>query len=249
MTAKKKSFALGEDYYVPSTAWPPLIGGLGRIVFIDKARFHWRETTFQIEEHPGFAYVLGDVSGLQRKLAALFGTRRARLPSAAEREKAEAAHAALTQQRLAEEESRRIKAELEARRKTEAQIFSVINRGLLEVPVWSDQELAKNWAAVISVNPARPGGLDRYFFNRGNGPSKYIVPDGLEAGDIIEFGADRYSFGGYQRRERWYGVLISSTPMALCIQPAESVLTAFLLSDTIRAELARDTPKIRLDIG
>lgn len=241
----KNSISIGGEVYVPSRVWPPLIGGLAKVIFVEKGRYHGM--TFQVEEHPGVTYTWSEVSSLQRKLKSLFGDIRAKLPSPEEMAKAELIQTAKMAQLAKEAEDRRIAEELAERRKTEAQVFRVLNQGLLEVPIWSDSPRAKNWAAVITANPIAAGGLERIWFARGRGPSKYIVPDTLEVGDPVEFGADEYTYSGYKRPHRWYGVVVANTSSSLCIQPVATPTDAFLRSDTIRAELAINRPRIRVD--
>ena len=76
-------------------------------------------------------------------------------------------------------------------------------RALIEVPIWRPGKTAKNWLAVIAIDPSQSGGLDRQFARKAKGDDYlYIVPD-WHLGDAVEFGAD-----GRNERCRWYGYVV-----------------------------------------
>ncbi len=106
--------------------------------------------------------------------------------------------------------------------------FRCINGGLLEVPVYEGHHRAKNWAAIVEVDPARPGGFERTWFERGNGPCFYIVPKVLAVGHIVEFGADYVTGVGKRKPLRWFGVVREVTASHILLQPYEDVVTALL---------------------
>lgn len=79
---------------------------------------------------------------------------------------------------------------------------------LTQVPVYKNHRRGNNWCAKIGIDPRKPGGLSREFFEVAKGAYYYIVPDGLSAGDALEFGADYVSGTGHKTRNRWYGVVV-----------------------------------------
>jgi len=80
---------------------------------------------------------------------------------------------------------------------------------LTQVPpkCWESHSRGKNWLAIISVDPSKPGGLDRDFAAKAHGDSYYLAPD-WSIGDAVEFGADYYSGGGRKSPTRWYGFVL-----------------------------------------
>lgn len=84
--------------------------------------------------------------------------------------------------------------------------LKVEDGALASVPpgCWKTHTRGKNWLAVITVDPAKPGGLDRDFCQKAKGSSYYMVP-AIEPGQAVEFGADYYSGGGRKSPTRWYG--------------------------------------------
>ena len=74
---------------------------------------------------------------------------------------------------------------------------------LIEVPIWRPGKTAKNWLALIAIDPLQSGGLDRQFARKAKGDDYlYIVPD-WHPGDAVEFGADSRN-----ERCRWYGYVV-----------------------------------------
>lgn len=81
--------------------------------------------------------------------------------------------------------------------------YTIEDGALIEVPIWRPGKTAKNWLAVIAIDPSQSGGLDRQFARKAKGDDYlYIVPD-WHLGDAVEFGAD-----GRNERCRWYGYVV-----------------------------------------
>lgn len=72
---------------------------------------------------------------------------------------------------------------------------TVEHGALCSVPVYEEHKRGKNWMAIISVNPASPGGIDREFVARARGQYYYHV-DAALVGKPVEFGADYYTARG-----------------------------------------------------
>lgn len=125
----------------------------------------------------------------------------------AEREEQEAAE----RQRIADEAKRRE----EWREKyglVEGDIALRVEDGALaSIPrgYWESHSRGKNWMALISSDPTKPGGLDRTFTQKAKGDLYYMLPFWM-AGDAVEFGADYYSGGGRKSPKRWYGFFVRS---------------------------------------
>jgi hypothetical protein len=218
----------GEHVYVPSSTQPQhVIGGLATITQMDNdPRIAQRHRRFAVLEAPGAVFVWGDLKYMQESLWRVFGTNAARLPTEAER-------AALAAEREAARSAAqaRVAAAAEADRvRWLPHRFQVMNGGLLEMPIWGTHHRCRNWAAIISLAPALPGGIDRWWFNRGAGPVKLIVPNELEVHDPIEFGADYIRGSGYRDPERWYGVILENEPTHLLVDPCRDVMHALMLS-------------------
>jgi hypothetical protein len=107
-----------------------------------------------------------------------------------------------------------------------------INGGLIDVPIHDPHHRAKNWAAVVDLDPARPGGIVRTWFNRGNGPAFYILPDLLSVGHVVEFGADYVTSVGGRKPLRWFGVVTEITKEHVVIQPYEDIVDALMTRRT-----------------
>jgi hypothetical protein len=97
----------------------------------------------------------------------------------------------------------------------------VSNRGLLDVLIYLRHRRAKNWVAIVAIDPTAPGGLSRIFFEyaRRNGPAKYIVPERLEVGNILEFGADYVTSFGRTKPDRIYAFVTGVTNEAIGVHP------------------------------
>lgn len=91
------------------------------------------------------------------------------------------------------------------------------NGALLDAPVYESHQRGKNWMAVITCDPASPGGYARDFCKRGNGAYYYIVDQSI-VGKAVEFGGDYYSGSGRKSSHRFYGVVLSLTDSAIRIR-------------------------------
>ena len=87
------------------------------------------------------------------------------------------------------------------------------NGALANVPsgCWESNRRGKNWLASIGVDPAKPGGLDRIFWDKAKGDSYYIMSS-VKPGLAVEFGADYYSGRGRKSPTRWYGFVVRVIP-------------------------------------
>lgn len=216
----------GQLIYVPARgSLPVLHGGLARVSESSTKR------SIYVDEDPGTPYTWHELSFRQMELWTKYGTTRARLATFEEIREAEA-------QRHAEMEAQRARAERARELEWAPTDYPVINRGLMAVPVWNEHHRAKNWAAVVEVDPVAPGGFRRKWFNRGNGPAYYVVPDSLEAGDVVEFGADRVSFSGNRDGNRWYGVVLSVSDTAVRLQKCVNAADAASKSAGMRTARA-----------
>lgn len=129
--------------------------------------------------------------------------------------------------RLAEHEKYAAKlAELE-RVKWEPRILRIQNSGMIDVYIYDSHARAKNWAAIVEVEPTKPGGLKRFFFDYGRGVVRHIVPERLQCGDIVEFAADYASSTGKKSVNRAYCVITSLSKDAMGIHPYPSFQAAF----------------------
>jgi hypothetical protein len=88
---------------------------------------------------------------------------------------------------------------------------------LTEAPIFETHKRGKNWMAIISIDPTKPGGLERKFMNRARGEYRYLIGD-LKEGDPIEFGADYYSCKQRKTPKRFYGVITKITETELMIE-------------------------------
>jgi len=150
----------------------------------------------------------------------------------ARREKAKQDRAA----KRAQEEAERIEsekhrarwmAEMQAKRDEEERqrwlpkSLRVVNRGLLDVLIHCSHRRAKNWVAIVAVDPVMPGGLSRVFFDRARakGPAKYIVPERLEVGNVLEFGADYVQGTGKVEPNRVFAMVTLVTADHIEVKP------------------------------
>lgn len=85
--------------------------------------------------------------------------------------------------------------------------YAVEDGCLMRVPCYDTSRRAKNWMAVITVDPSKPGGLDRDFAEKAHGDAYYVLPT-LNPGDALEFGADGYSSRGRKTPERAYRFVV-----------------------------------------
>jgi hypothetical protein len=133
---------------------------------------------------------------------------------------AESMAAQNTERLVKEEQEARVKAERdrkEAERRAKLGLragdtdWSIEDGALIECPVYETHKRGKNWAATITVDPAKPGGLGREFWTHAKGESYYMVP-ALSVGDAVEFGGDYYSGSGRKTADRWYGYVVRIDP-------------------------------------
>jgi hypothetical protein len=137
-----------------------------------------------------------------------------RLNAIAERAKSDAEFRVLCAERA------KVDAENERQRWVQ-RTLRVLNRGLLDVLIHEPHHRGKNWVAIVAVDPTMPGGLSRVFFDRARprGPAKYIVPERLEAGNVLEFGADYITSVGKAKPNRAFAFVLSTSETAIEIQP------------------------------
>lgn len=222
----------GQLIYVPGRGHVPMLhGGLARVSESSTKR------TIFVDEDPGTPYTWYELGSRQMDLWARHGAERARLATFEEIREVEA-------RKQAEVEAQRTRTERARELEWAPTDYPVINRGLMAVPAWNDSHRAKNWAAVVEVDPVAPGGFRRKWFNRGNGPTYYVVPESLESGDVVEFGADRVSYSGNRDGNRWYGVVLAVSDVAVRLQKCVSAADAVSKSAAIRS--AREAEKSRV---
>lgn len=115
----------------------------------------------------------------------------------------------------------------------------VLNRGLVEVPIYNDAKRARNWCATVKADPNAPGGLTRRFWETGRGELfRYILPEGIDRLDVIEFGADTVSYSGRRTPNRLYAVVGDCTESQLVLAAVATPVEAFALVEDWRAQLA-----------
>jgi len=124
--------------------------------------------------------------------------------------------------------------------------FRILSRGLVDVPVWSDRERDRNWAATVLANPDAPGGMNRKFWKSGRGEiSRYVVPETLELYDVIEFAADRVTYGGTKYPNRVYCIVLELTDVLLTVTELDSAADAFLLASEMKTTWLADKKAAR----
>ncbi len=109
----------------------------------------------------------------------------------------------------------------------------VLNGGIASAPAYEDHHRAKNWLAILSADPVRPGGLDRRFLPRGNGEFLYVVHH-LSLFDPVEFGADYVTTLGRKHPKRWYGVVRELSESLIEIEHVGGAVAAILRSQQLR---------------
>lgn len=107
-------------------------------------------------------------------------------------------------------------------------VLRIINRGLLDVLVWLPHRRARNWVARVEIEPTIAGGIKRKFFPRAAGKTgiKAVVPEDLEVGEVLEFGADYVSFGGNRSPTRMYAVVMALSATEMRVKPYEQLVDA-----------------------
>lgn len=216
---------VGQKVFVPSSENPHFIGGRATVV---ELRGHSLYTKLvMVEEHPGVLHSWQAIRGKQFDLWKEFGTNPARTPNEAER----SALAAKEAGAKAAAEAKRAAAEASERAKWEPRTFRVLGGALVEFPVHETHKRGRNWVALVKYNPVTPGGIDRFWFNRGAGKiTAYILPKELAVGDVVEFGGDYISGSGFRSPDRWYGVVEEIRDAHLVLKPCKDATAAFLLS-------------------
>ena len=69
------------------------------------------------------------------------------------------------------------------------------------MPIWRPGKTAKNWLALIAIDPLQSGGLDRQFARKAKGDDYlYIVPTGIRV--------TPWSSADGNERCRWYGYVV-----------------------------------------
>lgn len=219
---------VGDRIYVPSRPGPDLFhGGLTTVVEVVRRG----RAEIRVEAEPDRWFPWSEVGYLQRSLWKEFGATQARLATP---EEVQAFQEEAERQKAAEAE-RRAAAEEAERQRWLPKRFTALNGGLLAVPVWDNAPRAKNWAAIIEIDGTAPGGLRRFWFNRGNGPVIYIIPPQLAVGDAVEFGADQVRYSGRRDPERWYGVVREIAKTYVLIQPYPDAARALVAAATTQS--------------
>lgn len=91
--------------------------------------------------------------------------------------------------------------------------------GLLETPIWQEDEPTKNWLARIWRDKDKPGGFGREFAPHTQPPVRFYIEDTLYEGCAVEFGAARASDANRPwEKDRWYGVITRMADTALVVR-------------------------------
>lgn len=75
--------------------------------------------------------------------------------------------------------------------------------GYGEAPHYESHKRAKNWTAKVQPHLPSPGGLKREFLDTARN-REFFDADGIEVGDVLEFGADYYTTRGGKKPSRRY---------------------------------------------
>ncbi len=213
---------IGDRIYVPASKDPLRFGGLATVKSSTGPK---SKAILEVEEHTGVKYWWRDLRHDQDSLCEQFGEQVARMPT--EEEQAE-----IERKKQATREA----AEAAEREKWAPKQFVCMNGALLEVPLWEEHFRGKNWAAIIDIDPLKPGGLSRFWFQRGRGPCLYVVPNELKVFDAIEFGADYVRGSGYKDPARWYGVVLQISADFLLVKPCADAASALLFGKQCRTQ-------------
>lgn len=114
-------------------------------------------------------------------------------------------------------------------------VYPIELGALVRVPIHNDHKRAKNWLAVVRMDPKSPSGLARRFQARAHGRFYYLV-DGIKPGDVLEFGADYYTGSGRKDARRVYGVVVSITDGELVMDEYQTASEAFTVLKTMEAD-------------
>ena len=112
--------------------------------------------------------------------------------------------------------------------------LTVAGGALMEVPVWDESRRAKNWAAVVGVDPAMPGGLSRRWLPKGRGICFFVIEQ-VAVLDVIEFAGDRTAWSGNTVQNRWYGIVIGITQTELALRRCKDAKEALMLVQKTRS--------------
>lgn len=147
---------------------------------------------------------------------------------AAEREKWRLENLARTEEWNKQAAARAAQEETERLERLQTKSLRIINRGLIDVLAWQAHHRGRNWVAFAEVEPSQPGGIKRSFFNRAAGKvAKFIIPDRLAIGDILEFGGDYVSFGGRREPARVYAVVLALSDIEMIVKPYDKIEEAY----------------------
>ena len=75
--------------------------------------------------------------------------------------------------------------------------------GYGEAPHYESHKRGKNWTAKVWPHRPSPGGLKREFLDTARN-REFFAASGIEAGDVLEFGADYYTGKGGKKPSRRY---------------------------------------------
>lgn len=119
------------------------------------------------------------------------------------------------------------------------QNYAIEDGALTEVPLYRSHKRAKNWLAIISIDPSSPGGIGRDFVKRAYGHYYYMV-DELKVGNAVEFGGDYYSGGGAKYPKRCYGIITALSDSQLTLEMVETASEAIARAKEILIEAGGD---------
>lgn len=107
--------------------------------------------------------------------------------------------------------------------------LTVDHGALTDAPVWESHARGTNWAATITaIDPAKPGGLDRAFWQRARGDFLYLLPErGVRVGDALEFAGDYTTASGNRSPNRWYGVVTEIGTATLVLAGYDTARAAY----------------------
>jgi len=231
---------VGALVYVPSSMIAPVrYGGLAKVTFVER-RAPIGASKLRIEEHPDVTYEWRDLYAKQIDLWTQFEATVARMATPEEAQKILDEQSAKRAREVAQAAEAKARAEETLRKKYAPLKLPCLNRALLKVPIWNDHKRARNWAAIVTLDPTVAGGIVRFWLARGPGEVPYILPDTIKVNDVVEFGADKIRFASALRdKERWYGVVLEVSPLHLLLKPCEDAISAFRYA----AEIAAPIPK------
>ena len=109
---------------------------------------------------------------------------------------------------------------------------------MTNAPIYEDHKRARNWLAVIRLDPKAPSGIGRKFMEKARGDRYFYLTDGLEVGQPVEFGADYYTGGGRKQASRWYGVVAEITEDEIVFERAADARSAVERAKEIAAQPA-----------